>query len=161
MAFDNTVSLVGNVTRTPELRFTQNGAAVCSFGIAWNQRSQQGEDKAHFFDISCWRDLAENVAESITTGMRVSVYGRLDYRTWDGPNGENRSAVQIVADEVSPSLKWATAVVDKNNRGGAAPTSDFNQSEPQSDRLQIPRYPVQSSVSEFGSGFEIPDEEPF
>ena len=62
MAFDNNIVLVGNVTRDPELRFTQGGAAVCGFGIAWNQRSNQGEDKAHFFDVSCWRDLAENVA---------------------------------------------------------------------------------------------------
>ena len=77
MAFDNNVVLVGNATRDPELRFTQSGAAVCDFGLAWNQRSQQGEDKAHYFEITCWRDLAENVAESVTRGMRVVVYGRL------------------------------------------------------------------------------------
>ena len=148
MAFDNTVSLVGNVTRTPELRFTQGGAAVCSFGVAWNQKNQQGEDKAHFFDVTCWRDLAENVAESVTTGMRVVVYGRLDYRTWDGANGEKRTAIQIVADDVSPSLKWATANIEKNNRAGGSSTGDFNQSaEPQSDRPQIPRYPTQNKVS--------------
>ena len=59
MAFDNTVSIVGNMTRDPELRFTQTGLAVCDFGVAWNQRSQNGEDKAHFFDVTCWRELAE------------------------------------------------------------------------------------------------------
>ena len=147
MAFDNNVVLVGNVTRDPELRFTQGGAAVCSFGLAWNQRSQQGEDKAHFFDISCWRDLAENVAESLTSGMRVVVYGRLDYRTWEGQNGEKRSAVQIVADEVSPSIRWATAQVSKNERGGGP--------------SQSPQPNPSNSGSDFGAGYDIPDEEPF
>ena len=147
MAFDNNVVLVGNVTRDPELRFTQGGAAVCSFGLAWNQRSQQGEDKAHFFDISCWRDLAENVAESLTRGMRVVVYGRLDYRTWEGQNGEKRSAVQIVADEVSPSIRWATAQVSKNERGGGGPS-------------QSPQPNPSNSGSDFGAGYDIPDEEP-
>ena len=140
--------LVGNVTRDPELRFTQGGAAVCSFGLAWNQRSQQGEDKAHFFDISCWRDLAENVAESLTRGMRVVVYGRLDYRTWEGQNGEKRAAVLIVADEVSPSIRWATAQVSKNERGGGGPS-------------QSPQPNPSNSGSDFGAGYDIPDEEPF
>ena len=148
MAFDNNVVLVGNVTRDPELRFTQGGATVCSFGLAWNQRSQQGEDKAHFFDISCWRDLAENVAESVNRGMRVVVYGRLDYRTWDGQNGEKRSAVQIVADEVSPSIKWATAQVSKNERGGSGSSQPSQPNSP-------------NTGSDFGAGYEIPDEEPF
>ena len=148
MAFDNNVVLVGNVTRDPELRFTQGGAAVCSFGLAWNQRSQQGEDKALFFDISCWRALAENVAESLTRGMRVVVYGRLDYRTWEGQNGEKRSAVQIVADEVSPSIRWATAQVSKNERGGGGPS-------------QSPQPNPSNSGSDFGAGYDIPDEEPF
>ena len=148
MAFDNNVVLVGNVTRDPELRFTQGGAAVCSFGLAWNQRSQQGEDKAHFFDISCWRDLAENVAESVTRGMRVVVYGRLDYRTWDGQNGEKRSAVHFVADEVSPCIIWETAQVRKIERGGGGPS-------------QSPQTNSPNTGSAFGAGYEIPDEEPF
>ena len=117
MAFDNNVVIVGNVTRDPDLRFTQSGTAVASFGVAWNQRSSQGgEEKAHFFDVTCWRELAENVAESISKGSRVVIYGRLDYRSWESENGEKRSAVQIVADEVSPSLRWATAEVTKTDR---------------------------------------------
>ena len=120
---------------------------MCSFGLAWNQRSQQGEDKAHYFDISCWRDLAENVAESVTRGMRVVVYGRLDYRTWEGQNGEKRSAVQIVADEISPSIRWATAQVSKNERGGGS--------------SQSPQPNPSNAGSDFGAGYEIPDEEPF
>ena len=144
MAFDNNVVLVGNITREPELRFIQSGAAVCSFGLAWNQRSQQGEDKAHYFDVSCWRDLAEHAAESLTKGMRVVVYGRLDYRSWDSPEGEKRSAVQIVADEVSPSIKWATAVVTKTSKEGS-PSSYFDQSKTPQAMKDRP----------------IPDEEPF
>ena len=127
MAFDNNVVIVGNVTRDPELRYIPSGTPVTSFGVAWNQRSSQGgEEKAHFFDVTCWRELAENVAESISKGSRVVVYGRLDYRSWESEKGEKRSAVQIVADEVSPSLRWATAEVAKIDRradggfGGAA-----------------------------------------
>ena len=117
MAFDNNVVIVGNVTRDPELRYIPSGIPVTSFGVAWNQRSSQGgEEKAHFFDVTCWRELAENVAESISKGSRVVVYGRLDYRSWESEKGEKRSAVQIVADEVSPSLRWATAEVTKTDR---------------------------------------------
>ena len=148
MAFDNNVVLVGNATRDPELRFTQSGAAVCDFGLAWNQRSQQGEDKAHYFEITCWRDLAEKVAESETRGMRVVVYGRLDYQSWETQNGEKRSTVKVLADEVSPSIRWATAQVSKNERGGG-PSPQPNQSN------------QPNAGSDFGAGYEIPDEEPF
>ena len=117
MAFDNNVVIVGNVTRDPELRYIPSGTPVTSFGVAWIQRCSQGvEEKAHFFDVTCWRELAENVAESISKGSRVVVYGRLDYRSWESENGDKRSAVQIVADEVSPSLRWATAEVTKTDR---------------------------------------------
>jgi single-strand DNA-binding protein len=80
--------------------------------------------------------------------MRVVVYGRLDYRTWDGQNGEKRSAVQIVADEVSPSIKWATAQVSKNERGGGGSSQPSQPNSP-------------NTGSDFGAGYEIPDEEPF
>ena len=117
MAFDNNVVIVGNVTRDPELRFIPSGIPVTSFGLAWNQRSSQGgEDKAHYFEVTCWRDLAENVAESISRGSRVVVYGRLDWSSWQNEGGEKRETVQIVADEVSPSLRWATAEVTKIDR---------------------------------------------
>tara|TARA_Y100001970_G_C14210635_1_gene846676 strand:+ start:345 stop:794 length:450 start_codon:yes stop_codon:yes gene_type:complete len=149
MAFDNNVVLVGNITQDPELRYTNSGVAVCSLNIAWNSKNPvTEEEKAHFFEVSCWRQLAENVAESVTRGMRVVVYGRLDYRTWQGPNGENRSAVQIVADEVSPSVKWATAQVSKNERGGGGSPQPSQSNQP-------------NAGSDFGAGYEIPDEEPF
>ena len=123
MAFDNTVTIVGNVTRDPELRFTQGGAPVATFGLAWNQRTQnrqtnEVEEQVSFFDVTCWRQLAENVAESITKGTRVVVYGRLQQRSWE-TGGEKRSKVEIIADDVSPSLKFATAELRKNEfRGG-------------------------------------------
>jgi single-strand DNA-binding protein len=126
MAYDNTVTIVGNVTRDPELRFTPGGAAVTNFGVAWNQKKADGEEEVSFFDITCWRNLAENVAESITKGTRVIVYGRLDQRSWETPDGDRRSKVEIIADDVSPSLKWATANITRNEfRGGAAGGSDL------------------------------------
>ena len=119
MAFDNNIVIVGNLTRDPELRFTQSGVAVCSLGVAWNQRSgpNGGEDK-FTFNVTCWRELAE-LCETLTKGMRVVVYGRIDYQSWeDRDSGQTRSRVEIQADEVSPSLKWATAQVTRNERSG-------------------------------------------
>ncbi|MGI9600280.1 MAG: single-stranded DNA-binding protein [Acidimicrobiales bacterium] len=119
MAFDNTVTVVGNVTRDPELRFTPGGAAVANFGVAWNKKNQDGEETVSFFDVTCWRQLAENVSESITKGSRVVVYGRLDQRSWETQDGDRRSKVEIIADDVAPSLKWATAAVTRNEfKGG-------------------------------------------
>jgi single-strand DNA-binding protein len=118
MAFDNTVTIVGNVTRDPELRFTPGGMAVASFGVAWNRRKQDGEDEVSFFDVTCFRDLAENVAETAHKGTRVIIYGMLQQRSWETPDGDKRSKVEVIADEVAPSLKWASAVVTKNDRKG-------------------------------------------
>jgi single-strand DNA-binding protein len=121
MAPGNTVTLVGNATRDPELRFTNTGQAIASFGLAVNRRWQnrqtnEWEEAVSFFDITCWAQLAENVAESVQKGARVVVTGRLDQRSWETDNGEKRSKVEVVADEVAPSLRWATASVTKNER---------------------------------------------
>ena len=118
MAFDNTITVVGNVTRDPELRFTKGGMAVANFGVAWNKRKQDGEEEVSFFDVSCFRQLAENVAESLTKGSRVVIYGMLQQRSWDTPDGERRSKVEIIADDVAPSLKWASADIRKNEMRG-------------------------------------------
>ena len=122
MAFDNTVTIIGNVTRDPELRYLNSGTALASFGVAWNNRykDRNGEqvEETSFFDVTCWRDLADNVAESISKGDRVIVYGRLDQRSWETQEGDKRSKVEIQADEVAPSLKWATAQVNKIRRDG-------------------------------------------
>jgi single-strand DNA-binding protein len=125
MANDNTVTLVGNVTRDPELRYTPSGQTVATFGLAVNRRwqnrqTQEWEEQVSFFDVKSWAGLAENVAESIQRGTRVIVTGRLEQRSWETDNGEKRSKVEVVADEIAPSLRWATAQVQKIERQGGA-----------------------------------------
>lgn len=118
---DNTVTLVGNVTRDPELRFTPSGQAVATFGLAVNRRwqnrsTQEWEEQTSFFDVKCWAQMAENVSESLSRGSRVLVSGRLEQRSWENEQGDKRSKVEVVADEIGPSLRWATAQVAKNER---------------------------------------------
>ncbi len=124
MATDNNVTLVGNITRDPELRFTPSGQAIATFGIAVNRRwqnrqTQEWEEAVSFFDVTCWAQLGENVSESLTKGNRVVVTGRLDQRSWETQDGEKRSKVEVVADEVAPSLRWASAQVTRNERRSA------------------------------------------
>ena len=113
MAFNNTVTIIGNVTRDPELRYISSGTPVCEFGLAWNLRKQNGEDEAMFFNVTCWRSLAENVSESIAKGTRVIVTGRMNWRSWETEAGEKRNVVDIQAEEVGPSLQWASAEVTR------------------------------------------------
>lgn len=126
----NTVTLVGNTVADPTLRFTPSGAAVASFGLAVNRRwrnrqTDEWEEETSFFDVTTWAGLAENVAESIPKGTRVVVTGRLEQQSWETPAGEKRSKVVVIADEVAPSLRWATAQVQRIERtdttGTAAP----------------------------------------
>ena len=145
MAPGNSVTLVGNCTRDPELRFTSSGQAVATFGLAVNRRWQnrqtnEWEEAVSFFDVTCWQQMAENVAESITKGSRVVVTGRLDQRSWETQDGDKRSKVEVVADEIGPSLRYATAQVVRNERrdgfdgggsgGGSAPASRPVPNEP-------------------------------
>lgn len=121
MAQINTTVQIGNVTRDPELRFTQSGTAVASFGLAVNRRwqnkaTQEWEEAVSFFDVTCWQQQAENVAESLTKGTRVVVVGRLEQRSWETEGGDKRSKVEIIADAVAPSLEWATAQVVRNEK---------------------------------------------
>jgi single-strand DNA-binding protein len=130
MASDNTVTLVGNITDDPELRFTPSGAAVANFTVAVNRRykNQAGdwEDKLDgFFRCNCWREMAENVAESFRKGTRVVVVGRLQQRSWDDQEGNRRSAFEVQVDEVGPSLRWATASVQKSQRTGGTSGGDW------------------------------------
>lgn len=139
MANGNTVELVGNITRDPELRFTPSGAAVANFGLAVNRRWQnkqtsEWEEQVSFFDIVCWRELAENVSESLTKGTRIMVTGRLDQRSWETDNGDKRSKVEVVADEIGPSLRWATAQVSRNERReGGGSGGGFDSPPPASE----------------------------
>ncbi len=119
----NSVTLVGNVTRDPELRFTASGQATATFGLAvnrvWNDRqTNERKEAVSFFDIVCWREMAENASESLSKGARVVVTGRLEQRSWETPEGDKRSKIEVVADEVGPSLRWATAEIRKNDRRG-------------------------------------------
>jgi len=123
MANGNTITVVGNVTRDPELRYLTSGTALAQLGLAVNRRYQQNgewQEDTSFFDVVCWRELADNVSESISKGDRIIVTGRLEQRSWETQDGEKRSKVEIVADEVGPSLRWATAKVEKIRRDGPA-----------------------------------------
>ena len=120
---DNTVTVIGNVTRDPELRFTPSGQAIATFGLAVNRRwqnrqTQEWEEATSFFDVTCWGDLGDNVSESLSKGSRVIVTGRLEQRSWESPDGEKKSSVDIIADEIAPSLRWATAKIERNERKG-------------------------------------------
>jgi single-strand DNA-binding protein len=163
---DNTVTLVGNVTRDPELRYTPSGQAVASFGLAVNRRWQNRqtndwEEQVSFFDVKCWAQMAENVGESVQKGSRVVVSGRLEQRSWETDNGDKRSKVEVVADEIGPSLRWATATVTKNERregggsgGGAGGGGGGGGGNPGSNR------PAANATSGASGGYET-DEEPF
>ena len=118
---DNTVTLVGNLTRDPELRFTQGGRAVASFGIAVNRRYQvngEWQEQTSFFNVVAWGTLGENAAASLTKGNRIIVTGRLEQRSYETKEGEKRSVVEIIADEIGPSLRWARAEIERIARDG-------------------------------------------
>lgn len=124
MAGETIITVVGNLTADPELRFTNSGAAVASFTVASTPRTfdrQANEWKdgdALFMRCSVWRDAAENVAESLTKGMRVIVQGRLTQRSYETQQGEKRTVVEMQVDEVGPSLRYASAKVTRTQRGG-------------------------------------------
>src|SRR5439155_15552103 len=118
---DNSVTVVGNITRDPELRYTPTGQATCNFGLAvnrvWTDRNtNERKEAVSFFNIVAWREMAENTGESLTKGSRVIVTGRLEQRSSETPDAEKRSVVEIVADEIGPSPRWATAQVVRNER---------------------------------------------
>ena len=116
--------LVGNLTDDPELRFTPNGAAVANFRLAVTPRVREGDQwrdgETSFFRINVWRQQAENIAETLQKGTRCIVVGRLRTRSWETPEGEKRSVTEVEADEVGPSLKFATAKVERSSRGGGS-----------------------------------------
>lgn len=123
MAGETIMTVVGNITADPELRFTPSGAAVATFTVAstprkYNAQTSQWEDgNALFLRCNIWRQAAENVAESLTRGSRVIVSGRLQQRSFETKEGEKRTVIELEVDEVGPSLKYATAKVNKASRG--------------------------------------------
>ena len=128
---DNTITVVGNVTRDPELKFLNSGQAALKLSIAVNRRwqnrqTQEWEERVSYFEVVGYGTLAENAANSLTKGARVLVTGRLEQRSWETENGDKRSIVEINADDIAPSLKWATAVVTRTPR---AEGSNFQSSD--------------------------------
>ncbi len=116
---DSTVTIVGNLTKDPELRFTQGGRGIANFGVAVSRRYQvnnEWQEQTSFFNVVAWAQLGENAAASLSKGSRVIVTGRLEQRSYETQSGEKRNVVEIVADEIGPSLKWATAQVEKTQR---------------------------------------------
>jgi len=131
VAGDTTITVVGNLTADPELRFTPSGAAVANFTVASTPRiydRQSGEWKdgeALFLRCNIWREAAENVAESLTRGARVIVTGRLKQRSFETREGEKRTVVEVEVDEIGPSLRYATAKVNKASRSGGGGGGGF------------------------------------
>ena len=117
---DNTITLVGNLTRDPELRFTTTGRGVASFGIAVGRRYQvngEWQEQTSYFNVTAWGQLGENAAASLHKGTRVVVTGRLEQREYTTREGDKRTAIDVIADELGPSLRWATAQVERTPRG--------------------------------------------
>ena len=127
---DSVVTIVGNLTRDPELRFTAGGKGIASFGVAVNRRWQQNgewQEKVSFFNVTAWDTLGENAAASLTKGTRIIVTGRLEQREYETKEGEKRNVVEIVADEIGPSLRWARAEVERiarDSSGGGSGSRD-------------------------------------
>jgi single-strand DNA-binding protein len=125
MAGDTTITIVGNLTDDPDLRFTPNGAAVANFSVASTPRffdkqtNEWRDGEALFLRCSIWRQAAENVAETLQRGARVIVSGRLKQRSYETREGEKRTTFEVEVDEIGPSLKYATAKVTKTSRSGA------------------------------------------
>jgi single-strand DNA-binding protein len=125
MAGDTTITIVGNLTDDPDLRFTPNGAAVANFTVASTPRffdkqtNEWRDGEALFLRCSIWRQAAENVAETLQRGARVIVSGRLKQRSYETREGEKRTTFEVEVDEIGPSLKYATAKVTKTSRSGA------------------------------------------
>ncbi|HVF05015.1 MAG TPA: single-stranded DNA-binding protein [Frankiaceae bacterium] len=131
MAGDTTITIIGNLTDDPELRYTPNGAAVANFTVASTPRfldkatNEWKDGDALFLRCSIWRQAAENVAESLTRGARVIVSGRLKQRSYETKEGEKRTVYEVEVDEIGPSLRYATAKVNKTTRSGGGGGGGF------------------------------------
>lgn len=152
----NNVTVIGNLVDDPELRFTPSGVAMAKLRVAVNRRwrDQQGEwqEDTSFFTGTCWRDQAEQVAESLQKGTRVIITGRLEQRSWETEQGDKRSVVEIQIDEIGPSLRWATASVNRTERTGGG--GGGNSGGGNGGGRSVPPGPV--AREEYG-----PDEAPF
>ena len=161
MAGETIITVTGNLTSDPELRFTQNGAAVANFTIAstprkFDRQSNEFKDEETLFlRASVWREQAENVAESLTKGARVVAQGALKSRSFETKEGERRTVMELDVDEIGPSLKKATAVVTKNQSNGG------NFGQQQSGGYNAEHRPTQAQGNPWGASDAAPSEPPF
>lgn len=138
-----TNAFVGTLGKDPELRYTTGGAAVANFSLAISHRykkNDEWQEETTWLTVTAWRELAENVAASLQKGSRVIVTGRLQQRSWETQDGERRTVIELLADEIGPSLRWATAIVERTERenrddriarqAAAAPEPIYDDEEP-------------------------------
>ncbi len=174
MAGDTIITVIGNLTADPELRFTPAGAAVANFTVAstprvFDRNSNEWKDgDALFMRCNIWREAAENVAESLTRGSRVIVSGRLKQRSYETREGEKRTVVELEVDEIGPSLKYATAKVNKASRGGggggfgsSGGSSGGRPAASQSSGGEDPWGSAPQASGSFGGSKPADDEPPF
>ncbi len=160
---DTTITVVGNLTDDPELRFTPSGAAVAKFRIASTPRnfdkatSEWKDGEPLFLACNIWRQAAENVAESLQRGARVIVTGRLKQRSYETREGEKRTVIELEVDEIGPSLKYATAKVQKMQRSGGQSTGGTGFGGGSDD----PWSSAQASAGQAGKQSSFSDEPPF
>ncbi len=152
---NNSVTLIGNLVDDPELRFTPSGVAMAKIRFAvsrrYQDRNQEWQEETSFFGGTCWRDMAENVAESLQKGMRVIVTGRLEQRSWETQEGDKRSIIEVRIDDIGPSVRWATASVTRTPRTGGG---DWAANKGGGGAGSVPPAPV--ARDDYG-----PDEAPF
>lgn len=174
MAGDTVITVVGNLTADPELRFTPSGAAVANFTVAstprtFDRQTNEWKDgEALFLRCNIWREAAENVTESLTKGSRVIVQGRLKQRSYETREGEKRTVVELEVDEIGPSLRYATAKVNRASRGGGGggnygSSGGGGGSAPRSgggSGQSVPDDPWGSAPASGGSSFGGGDDEP-
>ena len=150
----NNVTLIGNLVDDPELRFTPSGVALAKIRMAvnrrWRGKDGEWQEDTSFFTGTIWREQAESAAESLQKGARVIVTGRLEQRSWETDQGDKRSVVEVQIDEIGPSLRWATATVNKTARTGG----DFGGNQAGIVGSNVPPAPV--ARENYG-----PDEAPF
>lgn len=168
---DSAITIVGGLGRDPEIRYTAAGRAVATLGVAVSRRwmdrkSNEWQEQTSWFDVVVWGDMAENVSDTLSKGTRVIVTGRLEQRSWENEQGEKRSKVEIVADEIGVSLRWATAEVKRSERrsgGGGEPQGgggDFGGGRPASGSSGGSSNSAPSAPPAGGGEYGF-DEEPF
>ena len=164
----NSITVVGNITNEPELRFFSNGGANLTFGVAvprsW-MKNGEWQEQTSFFDVVCRFEMAENVAQSLQKGARVIVTGRLEQRSWQTPEGEKRYKIEITAEEVGPSLRYATAQVSRTERrdgqggGQQQPSQGYSTTGASTGGGLPPQR--QPEPAQGGGQYDYGDEEPF